>query len=98
MVHYITHKTSWYTELIQLSDFLLYGSVFELLARASNFHCPSYIIHSKVVFIVKKLVLFQSSIKRANAPGIYRYCSPGSRSPKCLNGLDPHGGTSSNQL
>ena len=71
IVHYIIHKTSWYIELIQLSAFLVHGSVSELLPRVSkfNFHCPSYITHSTVLFIVKKLILSQCSIKRANAPG-----------------------------
>ena len=50
----------------------MHGSVSELLPRATkfNFHCPSYIIHSKVLFIVKNLILSQSSIKRANTLGI----------------------------
>ena len=57
MVHYIMHKTSWYIKLIQLSDFLMHGFVSELLPRASkfSFHCPSYIIHSNVLVIVKKI-------------------------------------------
>ena len=57
---------------MQLSDFLVHGSVSELLPGASkfNFHCPSFIIHSKVLFIVKKLILSQSPIKRADALGI----------------------------
>ena len=75
----------------------LYPSCFPGPVSSISTACPSYIIHSKVLFIVKNLIRSAVFYQECECSR-HRYRCPSSQSPKFLDDLDPHGRTSSNQL